>query len=73
LSYIAFDRVGTVLSPTQITDLQQIFDNVCEECGEMRSSHSANECAAVLIRSAQRGILDHDMLHDIARAVILRQ
>ncbi|MDP9572795.1 UNVERIFIED_ORG: hypothetical protein J2W66_003288 [Agrobacterium larrymoorei] len=39
---------------------------------EDRSSQVANECAAVLIRSAQRGILDHDMLRDIGRAVLRR-
>ncbi|NTJ43166.1 hypothetical protein G6L28_11225 [Agrobacterium larrymoorei] len=72
MSYAAFQRVGAQLSPQQVTDLQTIFDGVCFECLEDRSSGVANECAAVLIRSAQRGILDHDMLRDIGRAVLRR-
>jgi len=72
LSYAAFQRVGAQLSPQQVTDLQTIFDGVCFECLQDRSSSVANECAAVLIRSAQRGILDHDLLRDIGRAVLRR-
>lgn len=72
MSYAAFQRVGAQLSPQQITDLQTIFDGVCFECLEDRSSPVANECAAILIRSAQRGILDHDMLRDIGKAVLRR-
>ena len=72
MSYAAFERVGAQLSPEHITDLQNIFDGVCFECLQDRSSHVANECAAVLIRSAQRGILDHEMLRDIGLAVLRR-
>ncbi len=72
MSYAAFQRVGAQLSPQQITDLQTIFDGVCFECLEDRSSPVANECAAILIRSAQRGILDHDLLRDIGKAVLRR-
>ncbi len=72
MSYAAFQRVGAQLSPQQVTDLQTIFDGVCFECLQDRSSSVANECAAVLIRSAQRGILDHDLLRDIGRAVLRR-
>ena len=72
MSYAVFDRVGAQLSPQQVSDLQTIFDGVCFECLEDRSSDAANKCAAVLIRSAQRGILDHDMLRDIGRAVMRR-
>ncbi|NTE87164.1 hypothetical protein G6L37_19170 [Agrobacterium rubi] len=72
MSYVAFQRVGAQLSPQQVTDLQTIFDGVCFECLEDRSSKVANECAAVLIRSAQRGILDHEMLRDIGKAVLRR-
>jgi cytochrome c5 len=72
VSYQAFSRVGTLLSPNQISDLQTVFNTVCEVCHEAKQSPTAHECAAVLIRSVQRGILDRDMLKDIGIAVMRR-
>lgn len=70
MSFSSFNRTGPALEAPAISNLQVVFDKVCGEIGEQKSSNAAHQTAAVLIRSYQRGIEDHDMLIDIGRAVI---
>ena len=70
MSYLSFGRVGHELSPEEVSNLQTVFDKICEECSEPRDSGKSQQAAAVLIRSFQRGIEDPDQLADIGRAVM---
>jgi hypothetical protein len=70
MSYLAFDRIGHNLHPNEVSDLQLVFDRICKDCKESKSSSRAEQAAAVLIRSYQRGIEDPNVLADIGRAVI---
>lgn len=70
MSFSSFNRAGPALAAPAISNIQVVFDKVCLEVGEQKSSRAAHQTAAVLIRSYQRGIEDHEMLIDIGRAVM---
>ena len=70
MSYTSFPRVMPVLSSEQIVMIAQIFERVCDDCDEPKTSLTAARCAATLIRSYQRGIFEEDLLVDIGHAVL---
>ncbi|MVA38029.1 hypothetical protein GOZ89_24140 [Agrobacterium vitis] len=70
MSFASFNRAGAALGPEAVAAVQAVFERVCDEYDESKCSDVAQQTAAVLIRSFQRGIQDPEILADIGRAVM---
>ena len=70
MSFLAQERIGHSFGPDEVSELQNVFDEVCKDCLEPRDSGRSQQTAAVLIRSFERGIEDPALLADIGRAVM---